>query len=443
MDGRVAVFSIAVSVIAGLTAGLLPGWQIVRTDPSAVLKESGVTATASRSQQRLRQTLVVSEVAMSFALLVGAGLMIRSFLETQNAALGFETDGRLVCQLTLPDAQYPSQADKARLAQRVIKRLEARPEFEAAGAFHPSMPLADFTSASMYVAVGQSDEKAQSAGNLNVVGDALQTLGARLIRGRFFDPLDAASARPVCLINQTMAERYFPNEDPVGRRIRFRGKTDDSGMEVVGVVADVRRNSIHEQAENQVFRPFEQVGWGGTFSVVGRTKGDPRRLASVVRDEVRAVDPGVAVSGIQALNDFVATNESYWIPRLNAWLFGFLGAAALIIALTGLYGVIAFSVGQRAKEFGLRLALGATQSDVVRLILFQGARLAGLGLAVGIALALGLTQLMHGLLYGVAPTEPLTYLTGLALTGSAVLIACWLPARRAARVDPMEALRNE
>ncbi len=440
IDGRVLLFSLFASLSAAVLFGLAPAWHASGTNLSDSLREGSSGAGESGGKRRLRNLLVVAETALSFILLIGAGLLARSFLRLERVELGFDPTRLLTAGLSLPRTQYSKPDQWIGFYRQLLERLKTQPEVEGAAAALP-LPLSGGGLNFNFRIEGRSEESAGSDLSANytaVTSDYFRVLRVALLRGRLISESDAAASAKVCLVSSTFARRFFPGEDAVGRRLVF-GFTDSVPREIVGVVGDVQRDGIGPPSRPEMYVPFVQDPWWASYIAV-RTAGDPGRLASVVRREIRALDPTLPVADIQPMTQIV--EQSVAQPRLRTTLLALFGATALLLAILGIYGVISYNVGRRTREVGIRVALGAQRADVLRLILRQGLGLTAAGLAAGLAGAVILTRHLASLLFGIRPIDPPTYLAVAIVLLAAGLLACWIPARRATRVDPVLALRH-
>jgi len=386
-----------------------------------------------------RSLLIIAEMAFSLVLLVGAGLLIRSFIRLQQVPLGFNPHDLLTLRVSIPPTKYPEAQQKTAFYEQVRERVALLPGVQAA-AFTFQLPLNSFLLAP-YLVEGQSQvnyAERPLAALISVSPDYFETLQIPLRQGRFFTARDNEQAPLVAIINEQMARRFWPRDNPIGKRVVVGRQTNL--CEIVGVVGDVRSLGLTAESREQVFLPYAQRQWA-RLNLVVRTAGDPLNLTAAVRREVLAVDKGQPITDVQTMEQNIAG----WVaqPRLTMWLFGIFAGAALLLAAIGLYGVMAYSVTQRTGEIGIRLALGAQTSDVLKLVVWQGMRLALLGVACGVLASLALTHLMANLLFGVSAHDPATFARLALLLAGVALLACYLPARKATKVDPMIALRYE
>ena len=446
IDPSVFGFAALLSLLTGVGFGLVPAWHVSRPDLNEGLKESSRSATGGRSRQRLRAALVVSEVALSLVLLIGAGLMIRSFARLLSVDPGFEPKNVLTAFVSLPTGKYADAQRQGAFFEQLIARTQTLPGVLAAGVVS-DMPLVGGNS-TVFEIEGRPEA---SAGRKPLVdyraisSDYFRAMGIRLLKGRAFSAQDGADAPGVVIINETLAKKFFPNENPIGKRLGLSGPPD--WREIVGVVEDVRNYGLDADVKPEAYLPFLQNAQGylsgvaSGMNIVARTAGDPSALANAFRAQVQALDKDQPISEIGTLESQLA--ESIAQRRFNMLLLVVFAVLALVLAGTGIYGVIAYTVAQRSQEMGIRMALGASKRQILTLV-FRHALLTTLvGVSVGLLAAFGLTRLMSSLLYDVAPTDPLVFAGITALLLLVALAAAYVPARRAMRVNPVVALRYE
>jgi putative ABC transport system permease protein len=435
----------AAASITGATAvlfGLLPALAASAFGPADALREGGRGAGTGRRTNRLRDVLVVAQIALAIVLLVGAGLMLRSFIHLTHVDPGVDVDRLLVGRVLLPAARHPRPV-RAQSFERLIDGLASSPgvEMAAVSSFLPAGG-GGFGLGRVFLLEGQPEPPAsQDYGALwNVVSpEYFRTTGIRVVRGRAFERTDTAEARPVMIINETMARRVFGTEDPIGRRMRS-WRDENVLREIVGVVSDVRYAGLASNETSLVYVPHRQDPWGSMIVTV-RAKGRPASLAATLRDEVRKVDPDVAVAAIATLESLAV--QSIAPQRFGALLLAVFASAAVLLAGVGVYGVMNYIVAQRRHETGVRLALGATPRSVFARVVLRGLTLAAAGAAIGLTVALLLGPLIRSLLWGVDAFDPLTLITVPVVIGVIALLACALPARRAAHIAPLDALRSD
>jgi len=445
IDRGVLVFTSLLSLASGVLFGLAPALQISRTRVNATLKEGGRAATETRGRKRLRGLLVIGQIALALMLLVAAGLMVKSFIRLQHVDPGFDPEGLLTVQLSLSQARYPDAPQQAAFYRRLVERARSLPGVRAASMSDSIPPdrleiLELFEVEGQPVPIGQSLPMAEEV----LIGtDYFRTLGIPLLQGRPPAPQDNADAPPVAWINETMARRFFPHGDAVGKHIHAGGfGPEDPWITVAGVARDVKYNGLMADRAPTIYVPYEQQAFAaGDMHLALRSSTDPASLVAAVRREVQALDAGLPLANVQTGEQLLAAAVGR--PRFQTLLIGIFALVALLLAAVGIYGVISYSAAQRTHEIGLRMALGARSRDVIRLVVGQGMGLALAGTGLGVIGALALTWLMKGLLFGVSATDPLTFALIAMLLAAVAFLACYLPARRATRVDPMIALRCE
>jgi predicted permease len=443
INAPVFAFTFLVAIFTGVLFGLAPALQASRMDPKRSLYEGGRTSTGTVRQQRLRGALVIAEVSLACVLLIGAGLMLRSFLNQLNLDPGFRKDHVLTATLSLPHAEYKTDGEVARFYDKLMAGLGALPGVQFAGA-GSDLPWTGYDeNAGGFTIEGKKPPPHQEfhARYHTATPDYFRALGTPLLRGRFFTQNDKDGAPFAVIVNHAMAARYWPNEDAIGKRFTFADTPKEKDwFTIVGVVGDVKDKPSSPAAEPAFWWAYLQQPFSD-MSVVIRAGSDPRQLTDALRDQVRKLDPSLAVADVR-LMDQVA-DASIATPRFSFFLVGLFAGLAIVLAAIGTYGVISYSVSQRIPEFGLRLALGAPPRDVLRLVLAQAARLAVTGALVGVLAALALGRVLQSLVYNVSPADPLTFAAvGFGVIAIA-LVACYLPARKATRVSPMIALRTE
>ncbi len=444
VDWRVLGFTLTASVLTGILFGLAPALQISGSDVQESLKESGRGASGGRRHNRLRSLLIVGEVALSVVLLAGAGLLFRSFLQLQSVNAGFTPQQVLTVRLTPSGPRYARDADYMSFYSQVMERISALPGVQAVGAIN-TLPLGKGPTAGIRIegAPPQTRDKWPSTNYRSVSSDYFRAMNMPMVQGRTFTERDTETAPLVMIINQAMARRDFPNVDPIGKRINLGGNNPQGQpvwWEIVGVAADVRSLELREEASPEFYLSALQDTFAG-MSVVVRSAVEPASLAPEVRRIVGEVDKSAPVSEVKTMEHIV--HESVTQPRFNLFLLGLFGGIALLLSAAGIYGVTAYSVTQRTHEFGIRMALGAQVGDVLKMILGQGMLLIIAGIVVGLVASFALTRLMRSLLFGVSVTDPLTFVVITLLLSLVALVACYIPARRATKVDPLVALRYE
>ena len=440
VNRTVLMFTLIVSMLTGVVSGLMPALQASKPNLNEALKEGVKGASPTGSRRRLRGALVVAEVALSLVLLIGAGLMIRSFVAMMRDDMGFNPHSVLSFRLWLPEERY-SEAQRRGFYDQLLKRLESLPGVVAAGATN-LLPMSNNYIDTSFEIVGRAPfEKGKEpyVAYRIVTPGYFDAIGMSLRRGRGFTAGDNEQAPRVVIINESFARRFFPNQEAIGQRITLSGKADKP-TEIVGVTANVKDIDLDSGPDPGFYLPYAQEPWSG-MGVVLRAAGEPTTLSSAARDEVAKLDPALPVQLIKTVERMIYERNTP--KRVMTALMGVFAGIALLLASVGLYAVMAYSVSQRTHEIGVRLALGAHLRDILWLITRQGLKLTLVGLALGMMGAFVLTRVMASLLYGVTATDPLTFiLTSLALAGAA-LLACWIPARRATKVDPLIAIKYE
>jgi putative ABC transport system permease protein len=444
LDWRVLGYTLLVALLSAFVFGLVPALQASKLDLTNALKEGG--RNSASGAKRTRHALVVAEIALALALLVVAGLMIRTIIAYQRIEPGFDPNNLLALRLSLPEREYATEAQAADFYTRVLPNIAAQPGIKSVGAITQLPLMGDTRSARRQLNIEgravANDNAKPWAIQLIATPGYFECLGIPLQRGRQLSNADSANAPLAAVISQTMARKYWPDEDPLGQRLKFESATPSAErwITIVGIVGDVRNNSLGHAPLPHVYLPHAQHPVR-EMSLAVRTAGEPLGHIAAVRAGVQAVDRNLPVYSVFTMQHlfFLSLSETLVVVEL----LGAFAALALLLAAGGIYGVMSYAVAQRTNEIGIRMALGARSSDVLRLVIRQGMKLAALGVALGLALALGLTQLLKSILYGVSATDPLTF-AGIALLLLGVaFVACWIPARRATRVDPLIALRTE
>ena len=432
IDRSVLLFTVVVSCLTGVIFGLAPGWQAAKTDVNEALKQS--SRGSSASHQRTRHALVVAEVALALILLVGAGLLLNSFARMLKVDPGYDPQGLMVVSLSLPTQ------NKYAFAEQVMERISAAPGVASVAL------MGDPTPGGLNFPFNRENQPLPN-GDIMVAYSAIspnyfRTLKTPLLAGRAFDDRDLPNAPPVALINETMARQYFAGENPIGQKLVIAYYTNQRlTREIVGVVGDVKQEEPNKPAKPEILVPFAQLPWQGSSLLVRSTHPDPLTVKSAVQQAIWSVNPALPEARAKALSKTLA--EQVAEPRLYALLLSLFAGIALLLAAVGIYSVLAYSVAQRTHEFGIRMALGAQGGDVLKLVIRQGLKLALLGMGIGLAGALALTRLLKTLLFNVSATDPSTFALIALLLVAVALVACWIPARRATKVDPLAALRVE
>jgi putative ABC transport system permease protein len=440
VDARVLAFGLVLSVVSGVIFGLAPAWHSTESRLAEAL-EGARGAGEGRTRHRARNIFVVAETALAIVLLVGAGLLIRSFARLQQVNVGFNPAQLLTAQIGLPRAQYAKPEQWISFYKQTIERMNALPGAQEAAVAVP-LPLSDSYINLAFAVEGRpprTRSEAPTADFVAISPNYFHLMQVPLLRGREFSDADSESAPKVCVISSSLAQQLFPNESALGQRIVI-GYPADAAREIVGIVGDVKDSDLAARESAQVYVPFVQNPfWAADIAV--RAHGNPSALGGALREQIRAIDTALPVAYVLPMEEVIGSSIAQ--PRFRTTLLSLFGAAALLLAAIGIYGVLAYTVAQQTHEIGIRMALGANPGRVLRLVLARGLRLAGAGTAIGVLAALMLTQLLNSLLFGVNATDPVTFGAVAGLLLGVALLACYVPARRAMRVDPMAALRYE
>jgi predicted permease len=440
LNGRSLAFTFAVSVLTGLLFGLAPAWRATRVDLTPALKDTG-RSSFGHSRSWLSKSLVMAQVALSLLLLIGAGLFLRTLSNLQHVAPGFNTQNLLLFRVDPRLNGYQGER-LAQLYQRMFDRIEAVPGVRSVTFSRHPLLAGSSGRRGFYLAGQNADRNNPRPANIHIVrANFFETMEIPVPLGRSLSPRDDASAPSVVVINQTLARRFFPDENPVGKRIRFNPDRPDE-VEIIGVAQDAKYTSLRDEIPPTIYAPWLQILPGlGQMNFEARTAGAPTSFLAAIRQAVREVDANLPLFDVKTQVE--QASQSLAQERLFAALLSFFGALALALAALGLYGVLAHTVAQRTKEIGVRMALGAEARHVLRLVIGQGMLLVCVGIAAGLILAYWMTKWLSGWLYGVGGADPLTYGAIALLLAAVALLACWIPARRATKVDPMIALRCE
>jgi putative ABC transport system permease protein len=445
IDGWVLGFTFAVSCVAGLLFGLAPALQSARSNVHESLKEGGRGgATAGTHRQRIRGLLVVSEVALAMVLLVAAGLLIRSFTRLIEVHPGFDPHNVLTMQLSLPQSKYAKAPQVAAFYQQLLERIASLPGVEAAGATS-GLPLSGSgQSSGSFTIQGRVPTKGDPAPHADqriIAPDYFRAMHIPLLRGRYISDSDGASAPQVVVIDDVLAKTYWPGQDPLGRKVTQNDPQKGPFQTVVGIVANVQHRALDVAPKGVMYYPHAQSVAANMMSLVVRTRGEPTTLAAAIRGEVQAIDPNQPVYEIKTMDQYLT--ESVAANRFSVQLLALFAGVALVLAAVGIYGVMSYSVTQKTHEIGIRMALGARQADVLREVVGKGMSLVLAGVGAGLVCAAIVTRLMSSLLFGVSATDPLTFAAVAIVLSAVAMLACYVPARRATRVDPVVALRYE
>jgi putative ABC transport system permease protein len=452
IDGRALTFTLALSLLTGIIFGLAPALQVSRADVHEALKEGWTGAAGGFSRNRLRSLLVVAEIALALVVLIGGGLMLQSFVRLMRIDPGFKPDDALVMEVSLPPARYPTGESRTAFYQRLLERTGKLPGAQAAGLASP-LPFSGRSSQSRAIQDGVpfARENTVLSDFLTVSPDYFQAMGIRLIRGRSFTERDTESAPLTIVVDEMTAQRFWPNQDPIGKRMAFELISRENApplprwREVIGVVGNVKHYGLTDESRQQLYVSYLQMpnynqGMLPQMSLILRAP-DAQSLISAARSEVLSLDRNLPVYDVRTMDQVLSNSVSR--TRLSMWLMGAFAVIGLFLAASGIFGVVSYTVTQRTHEIGVRRALGAQASDVLRMVVGQGMRLALAGVGIGLLAAPGLTRLMSRLLVGVSTNDPLTYGVISLLLLFVALVATLIPARRATKVDPLTALRRQ
>jgi len=442
IDRAALIFTLVISVLVGLGFGLLPALQFSRTPLNETLKE-GNRGTAGRGTERLRSVLVTVQIALALILLTVGGLLIRSMRQLQQVNPGFNPEQLLTMQLTLPRAKYAEDEQRARFFEEVLTQVTALPDVKSA-AVASQLPFLGEDSAGSFQIVGGPQLPVGETLDTNrrtVSAGYIQTLGLQLLRGRTFDNRDTAQAPRVVIINEAMARKFWPNDDPLSRYVTFNS---DTQYQIIGVVSNAKHSSLQEEDEPTAYTSHQQVT-SRTMDLAVRANysfdREPAALINAIRQTVSKIDPEQAIHNISTMEQQLS--QSIAPQRFIALLLSLFATLALIQALIGIYGVMSYAVAQRRQELGIRMALGAQPGNILSLVLRRGMKLTLIGMALGLMGAVASTRLLRDMLFGIKPIDPLTFAAMTLLLLCISLVACFLPARRATKVDPMNVLRSE
>jgi putative ABC transport system permease protein len=442
LDARVAAIAVLLSLVSALLFGLVPAWQASRADASAVLHEAGTRgSTAGRGRARTRASVVVVEIALTLVLLVAAGLLINSFVRLQRVDPGFRVDGVTLVSLPVPQAQYPDGKRQAAFYQRVLESVRQYPGIQSAALLFPTPLEGDNAHGSFSIegrpAATRADRSFAAIASISPA--YFRTMGISIVKGRDFNERDREPAPAVIIVNRALARKYWGSEDPVGKHIHF-GNADDDWLTVAGIVADAHNVGLREEPVPMLYLPYQYFTLP-FMSIAVRSDTGTATVATAVREAVRAIDPEMPIDKVKPIGDLIA--EQVAEPRFRTMLIGAFALMAVLLAAVGVYGLISYSVAQRTREIGIRVALGARPEQVMMPVLKEGLTLALAGIAIGLAGAAAATRLLARFLYGVGALDPATFAAVAALLLAIALLASYIPSRRALRIDPIEALRDE
>lgn len=445
IDRAMILFTLGLSLLTGIVFGLVPALQASKPELHAAIKEGGqssVGASSSRGRRRLRDALVIVEIALALVLLVGAGLMMRSLANLLEVNPGFRTENLLTFRVALLPAKYQNAEQLLPMHTQMLERLAAIPGVESVGTVN-TVPLLGGNTTRLYAeSKPRPTPGEETEANLRLISsNYFQAIGVPLLEGRHFTDDDTAGSPLVVIINKTLAAQLLPGEDAVGKRLLFAG-VNSQPVEIVGIVADENVNGLDSKQTGVLYEPYRQFP-AAFNSFVMRTRTPPERLAAAIREEIRQLDTEASVVALQTIEEMIDNAPSTFIRRYPAFLTGIFAAVALLLAAIGIYGVISYSVTQQTRDIGVRLALGARRADILKLVIGEGLTLAGVGVGVGLVTAFAATRLLTSILFNISAADPLTYVAVAGVLLAIVLLACYLPARKAMKVDPILALRYE
>jgi putative ABC transport system permease protein len=445
LDAPVLIFTVMVSFVTGIVFGLMPAFQATRVDLNQSLKANARGSVAGRQRTRMGHALVIAEVALALILLVGAGLLLQSFAKLERVQSGLQTERLLTARVTLPAIAYPNPESIARFYEQAIARLRVAPGVRAASTTLPLPMSGALTTTDFDLAEHPLPKGQQPTALTRLIGsDYFQTMGVPLVRGRFFADTDRFESKPVVIINERFAQKYFPGRDPVGKQMTTGWAVGDRPpqvREIVGVVGNAKHLSLSEDFAPEMYLPVAQIPHPVVTFVLRTETSNPAAMVTSLRAELAHVDPNLPVTDVRAFDEYRVSSLAG--SRFNALLLSIFAAVALLLTAVGIYGVIAYSVSQRIGEIGIRMALGALPSSIFRLVVVHAMILVAISIGIGSLGALACTRVMSSLLFGITAWDPITFVSIATLLAAVAFFACWLPGRRAMRVDPIQALRSE
>ena len=444
INTAVLIYTVGVALVTGVLFGLAPALQTANLNLQSALKESGRGTGGVGPRSWLRSSLVTCEVALSLVLLVGASLFVRSFLNLRDADVGFEISPLMTLRLYMTGDAYASEDVRSRRSDEIVRAIESLPG--VAAAFGSNwVPLSGGGGGGRVLIEGRTWPAGEEPfiGFTAVTAHAMKTLNISVTRGRDFTEAEGQSRQPVAIVNETFAVRFWPNQDPVGRQFRVNDPAVTDSFTIIGVVRDIQHFEIDPQDEDEAnaYVPYPYAATPNIGVTIRVAAGDPAAITAAVREEVRRIDSGIPLFNLRSMTEVKRLGS--WQFGMFGWLFATFGAVALLLAATGVYGLLAYAVSQRTQEIGVRVALGAARSDVIRLVVSQGLRLAIIGILIGVVASLGVTQVVASLLYNITPTDPVTFIGASLFLLAIAALASYVPTRRATAVDPLIALRSE
>jgi putative ABC transport system permease protein len=445
LDASVLIFTLLVSLITGVVFGLVPAWQASHVDLNSSLKSGSRTGSAGEGKGRVRNALIMAEVALALVLLISAGLLIQSFARLGRVQPGVRTERLLTARVSLPDVAYPKNENVIQFYDQFLTRVRAIPGVESASTIVP-LPLSGSNMVTSFDIQERPLPEGQRPGApVRIIAtDYFKTMGIPVREGRIFDERDQLDSAPVVIVNERFAQKYFPGENVLGKRIQPGFAADDKGdriREIVGVVGNVKHLSLKNEDSPEMYLPRTQIPFGVSSIVIRTSLSNPNAITNSLRKELAALDATIPLTSVRVFDEYIS--RSLARPRFNTLLLSIFAGTALVLTAIGIYGVLAYSVAQRTSEIGIRIALGAGKSSIFRLIVGQAMTLVGISLALGLAGAFAATRLLNSLLFGVGASDPATFAGIVLLVSAVAFVAAWVPARRATRVDPIIALRAE
>ncbi|MEY2573434.1 MAG: hypothetical protein QOJ87_1647, partial [Verrucomicrobiota bacterium] len=445
LDAPVLVFTLLVSLATGVIFGLVPAWQASHVDLNSSLKSGTRTGGGGENKGRVRNALIMAEVALALVLLISAGLLIQSFARLGRVQPGLRTERLLTARIGLPDVIYPKNENVIAFFDQFLPRVRAIPGVESASAILP-LPLSGSNMVTSFdIEESPLPEGQRPGAPIRIIAtDYFKTMGIPVRQGRIFDERDRLDSAPVVIVNERFVQKFFAGQNVIGKRIKPGFSADDSGekmREIVGVVGNVKHLSLKNEDSPEMYLAQPQMPIGVMSLVVRSNVSNPNALTNSIRKELAAMDPSIPLTSVKVFDEYIS--KSLARPRFNTLLLSIFAGTALVLTAIGIYGVLAYSVAQRTSEIGIRIALGAGKSSIFRLIVGQAMTLVGISLVVGLAGAFAATRLLNSLLFGVGASDPGTFAGIVVLVSIVAFIAAWLPARRATRVDPIIALRAE
>jgi putative ABC transport system permease protein len=445
LDASVLGFTLLVSLATGVIFGLVPAWQASHVDLNSSLKSGTRTGGGGEGKGRVRNALIMAEVALALVLLISAGLLIQSFARLGSVQPGLRTERLLTARISLPEVAYPKNENVTAFIDQFLLRIRALPGVESASTIVP-LPLSGSNMVTSFDIEERPLPDGQRAGApVRIIAtDYFKTMGIPVRQGRVFDEKDRIESAPVVIVNERFANKYFPGQNVIGKRIMPGFSADDNGekmREIVGVVGNVKHLSLRNEDSPEMYLPDTQIPFNIPSLVIRTSVSNPNALTNSVRKELAALDATIPLTSVRVFDDYISSSLAR--PRFNTLLLSIFAGTALLLTAIGIYGVMAYSVSQRTNEIGIRIALGAGKSSIFRLVVGQAMTLVGISLVVGLAGAFAATRLLNSLLFGVGASDPMTFIAIVLLVSAVAFIAAWLPARRATRVDPIIALRSE